>query len=196
MTPVAALPVTESRVAVAGQWTLVWWKFRKHKLALVSAVVLLLLTLVAVFTEFLAPFDPHEFNGNYTFAPANPLRLFDEGRLAPYACDFGIEVKLETMRREFTPDCEKKIPIHFFVRRGEPYGMLGLFETNVRLFGPEEPKKFFFLIGADRLGRDMFSRLVYGTRISMSIGLFSVFLTLFLGVILGGVAGYYGGIAR
>jgi peptide/nickel transport system permease protein len=172
-----------------------WWKFRRHKVALASAIVVILLYGVAFFGEFLAPFDPEAFNSNYTYAPPQPLRLFGDGRFAPYVCGYDVTIDQELYKRVFTPNCEaNRVPIDFFYQ-GTPYKFLGLFETQTRLFGPENPDDVFFLLGADRLGRDLFSRLVYGTRISMSVGLISVFLTLFLGILLGGVAGYFGGIA-
>jgi peptide/nickel transport system permease protein len=119
--------------------------------------------------------------------------LFDAGRLAPHVCDYEVTFNEETYRREFVPDCEHhKIFLRFFVK-GWPYKLLGLLESNVHLFGPEEPTDVFYLLGADRMGRDLFSRLVYGSRISLSIGLVGVALSLVLGITLGGVSGYYGG---
>lgn len=184
----------EARLALAGQWTLVWWRFRRHKLALFSAVIVTFVYLVAVFVEFLAPFDPEEFNQKYPFAPPQFLHLFDQGRFSPHVYDFDVRVNLETYRREFTLNPEKKIPINFLVR-DRPYKLLGLFETDIHLFGPEDPSQFIYLLGADRMGRDVFSRLVYGTRISMSIGLAGVIISLFLGILMGGISGYYGGTA-
>jgi peptide/nickel transport system permease protein len=144
--------------------------------------------------EFLAPFDPEAFNSNHTFAPPQGVRLLDGSQLSPYVCGYDVTVDQKLYKRVFTPNCEKnKIPLAFFVE-GQPYRFLGLFEATIRLFGPKNPGDIFFLLGADRLGRDLYSRLVYGTRISLSIGLISVFLTLFLGILLGGLAGYYGGL--
>jgi len=191
----ASSPLGETRVEVAGQWLLMWWKFRKHKVALASAVVVILLYSVVFLGEFLAPFDPEAFNSNFTFAPPQGLRLFDDGRFAPYVCGYDVTVDQKLYKRVFTPNCEQnKTPLRFFFK-GTPYKFLGLLDTQIRLFGPKNPEDVFFLLGADRLGRDLFSRLVYGTRISLSIGLIGVFLTLFLGILLGGVAGYFGGIA-
>ncbi len=193
--PAAASPLGETRVDVAGQWLLMWWKFRKHKVALFSAIVVILLYSVVFLGEFLAPFDPEAYNSTYTLAPPQGLRLFNDGRLAPYVCGYDVTIDEALYKRVFVPNCEEnKIPLRLFYK-GTPYKFLGIVDAETRLFGPKNPEDVFFMLGADRLGRDLLSRLVYGTRISLSIGLISVFLTLFLGILLGGVAGYFGGIA-
>jgi peptide/nickel transport system permease protein len=184
--------VTEARVAMASQWQLMWWRFRKHKFALVSGVIVVLTYLVAALVEPIAPFDPEMINQKYPFAPPQRLHFFDNGKFAPFVYDYKVVVNLKTYRREFTDDLEKKIPIQLF-SKGEPYKLWGLITADIHLFKPEDPQQFIYLLGADRLGRDMFSRIVYGTRISMSIGLIGVFLSLFLGILLGGVSGLYGG---
>jgi peptide/nickel transport system permease protein len=189
------LTLSETRVEVASQWLLMWWKFRRHKMAMVSIVLVILLYGVALLGEFLAPFDPEAFNSTHPFAPPQGLRLFNEGRFSPYVCGYDVTVDQARYVRVFTPNCENnKIPLRVFAH-GPPYKLMGLFETDIRLFGPQEPEQVFFLLGADRLGRDLYSRLIHGTRISLSIGLISVFLTLLLGITLGGVAGYLGGLA-
>jgi peptide/nickel transport system permease protein len=184
----------ETRVALAGQWQLVWWRFRRHKLALISAFIVLFVYLVAIFVEFLAPFDPEAFNPKYPFAPPQFIHLFDQGRLAPHVYELDSEVNLETYKREFVLNPGKKIPIKFFVH-SQPYKMWGLLKADLHLFGPKDPEQFIYLLGGDRMGRDVFSRLVYGTRISMSIGLVGVVVSLVLGILLGGISGYYGGVA-
>ncbi len=188
-----ALIETETRVAVASQWQLIWWRFRRHKLALISAVVVIFIYLVALFVEFLAPYDPEQSNSKYPFAPPQALHLFDGTRFAPHVHDYAVTVNLNTYKREFVSSADKTIPIHFFVK-GRPYKMLGI-KGDIHLFGPDDPQQFIYLLGADRLGRDMFSRVVYGTRISMSIGLVGVIISLLLGIVLGGVSGYFGGLA-
>lgn len=186
----------EKSVDVASQWQLTWWKFRKHKLALISAYVVLAIYLVAIFAEFLAPTLPGTYSARYLYAPPQTIKLFgrtDDGKLLPlYVNDYKSEVDQESLRRTFVIDKEKKIPLGMFVK-GEPYKMWGLIPGDRHLFGTLEPRAPFYLLGADRLGRDIFSRTIYGTRISMSIGLIGVILSLVLGILLGGASGYYGG---
>ncbi|MEM6430417.1 MAG: ABC transporter permease [Deinococcota bacterium] len=188
--------VVDDKVNVASQWQLTWWKLRKHKLALVSGYVVIAIYVVALFAEFLAPSLPGSYSARYLYAPPQTLQFFgrtEEGKLLPiYVNDYKSEVDQESLRRTFVIDRETKIPIGLFVK-GEPYKMWGLFEWDRHLFGTLEPRAPFYLLGADRLGRDIFSRTIYGTRISMSIGLIGVILSLGLGILFGGISGYYGG---
>lgn len=193
----------ESKIYVASQWTLMWRKFRKHKLAMIGGVVTLLIYLVAVFAEFLAPFPANAFSPQYTYAPPQPINLFEEtaegSRFWPHVNGYTVEIDPVALRRSFVVDEEVKIPIGFFIK-GTPYKLWGLIPMDTHLIGPTEydddPERIvtpMYLMGADRLGRDLFSRLIYGTRISMSIGLVGVFVSFVLGIFLGGLSGYYGG---
>ena len=182
---------------VASQWQLMWWQFRRHRLAMASAVVLLLIYLAAAFCEFIAPFDPSAFTPRYTYAPPQRVHLLDRdasGNLVfrPYVNGYKVTIDTAALRRIFVIDAAVKYPIGFFVR-SEPYEMWGLIPLEHKLIGPINQGNPMYLLGADRLGRDLFSRIVYGTRISMSIGLVGVALSLLLGVVLGGISGYYGG---
>lgn len=188
----------EARIYVASQWKLTWWRFRKHKVAMVSGAVVIFVYLVALFAEFLAPFPTDMYNSRYTFAPPQRVHLFlntEEGlKFQPHVNGFDVEIDPVALRRTFVVDPDVVYPIGFFVE-GFSYRLLGLFETNIHLIGPINPADPMYLLGADRLGRDVFSRLVFGTRISMSIGLVGVFLSFILGILLGGVSGLYGGMA-
>ncbi len=183
-------------VAVAGQWTLAWWKFKRHKLALFSGIVVLLIYVVAIFAPFLAPFSTDRFAAQYTYAPPQGLHFWrqTESGLAfgMYVNGYKVVIDKESLRRVFTVDEEKVYPVTFFAR-GDPYMMWGLIPSNIHLIGPVNPSDPMYLFGADRLGRDLLSRVIYGTRISMSIGLVGVGLSLILGVFFGGISGYYGG---
>jgi peptide/nickel transport system permease protein len=184
---------TEARLYVASQWLLMWWKFKAHKLALYSGIFIILLYLIAIFVEPLAPSEPYEYDSKFTYAPPQGIHLFHEGKLVrPYAYALKQEIEPEALRRIFTPDLETRIPLGFFVR-GTPYKLWGLFEGDIRLFGPQDKEQTVHLLGADRLGRDLLSRIIYGTRISLSIGLVGVTISFFLGTLLGGISGYYGG---
>lgn len=150
--------------------------------------------LMAIFVEPLAPYLPDDHAAKLTYAPPYRIHFFHEGRfIGPYAYGLTSVVEPEALRRVFSVDTTQVIPLGFFVR-GEPYKLWGLFEMDVRLFGPVEKGQRVYLLGADRMGRDLLSRLLYGTRISMSIGLVGVVLSFVLGILLGGLSGYYGGV--
>jgi peptide/nickel transport system permease protein len=177
----------------AGQWQLMWWRFKRHRLALVSGIVVALIYAVALLAEVIAPAAPEAFVNRYSFAPPQSVRLFlPDGSFRPHVLDYRIEIDRQAMRRIFVPDETKPIPIGFFVPSA-PYQLLGLIELETKLIGPLERGRPFFLLGSDRLGRDLLSRIVHGTRVSMSIGLVGVGLSLALGVVLGGISGYFGG---
>jgi peptide/nickel transport system permease protein len=186
----------EAQLFVASQWLLMWWKFRRHRLAMVSTVVTILLYLTAAFAGFVAPFEPTKHQAKFTYAPPQFLHFFrtteDGLKIGPYVYGYKMTVDAESLRRDFVINKEEIIPIQFFAK-GTEYKLLGLFPTDVHLFGPEDPEQRFYLLGADRMGRDLFSRLIHGARISLSIGLVGVFLSLFLGVLIGGFSGYIGG---
>jgi peptide/nickel transport system permease protein len=186
----------ESRVEVASQWQLMWWKFRKHKLALVSTAVTIFIYLAALFSQFLAPFSTERYLSPYPFAPPQRIHFFRE---TPNGREFFLHVKGYkaerhpiSLRVEIKTDPTVIVPIRLFAR-GEPYKLWGIFPTERHLIGPVNQDDPMFLMGGDRLGRDVLSRTIHGTRISMSIGLVGVFLSLVLGILLGGISGYYGG---
>jgi peptide/nickel transport system permease protein len=187
----------EDKSLVATQWQLMWWKFRRHKLAVASGIVIMLFYLMAIFCEFLAPYDPTQYFVQYKDAPPSKIRIRDaEGRWRRPFIYRAVQTKdPETMRRNYHDDTETLYPIHFFVRGGE-VKMWGLFTIDRHLFGLDVPheEQGVFLMGADVYGRDLFSRVAYGARLSLSIGIVGVVLSLALGIILGGLSGYYGGL--
>lgn len=186
----------EPRAEVAGQWQLVWWKFRKHRLAMLGGAVTLAIYFVAIFAELLAPFTAGAYSPRYTYAPPQPLRIVtrtpDGLEWGLYVNGYSVEIDQEALRRTFVVDPEQRIPVGLFVK-GEPYELWGLIPMDRHLIAPLETGEPMYLLGADRLGRDVLSRVIYGTRVSMSIGLIGVFLSLTLGILLGGVSGYFGG---
>jgi peptide/nickel transport system permease protein len=185
-------------IYVAPQWRLMWWKFRRHKMALASFFVLVALYFMVLFCEFVAPYNPEVFSTRYTLAPPTPLHLFDANGAfrGPFIYGSTRGRDPETLRPIFTEDKAVMHQIRLFVH-GEPYKLWNVFETDVHLFGIETPMEdqALFLMGADRLGRDLFSRIAYGARLSLSLGLVGVFLSLIFGIVLGGISGYYGGVA-
>ncbi len=191
---------SEDRIFVATQWQLMWWKFRKHRLAIVGGIVLILLYTTAVLADFIAPSDPNFFNKLYPFAPPQPIRFVDEDglQLPPYVYGLKRERDPVSLAVVFEVDREVKYPVRFLVH-SHPYKFWGLYETDLHLFGadvdPQVLEETFYPLGSDRLGRDQLSRILYGTRISLSIGLIGMAISFFLGILLGGISGYYGGIA-
>jgi peptide/nickel transport system permease protein len=174
------------------QRTLMWRRFKRHRLALGSAAFLIPLYVAMLFVEFIAPYPSDKSSSTYVYAPPQTVNLFATGedgsiRFAPYVNGYRSEVDTNAMRRIFTVDETQRIPIGLFVH-AEPYRLFGLIETDVHLFGPLDSSQPMYLFGADRLGRDVLSRLIYGARISLSIGLFGVGASLVIGIILGTTA--------
>jgi peptide/nickel transport system permease protein len=187
----------ETRVDVASQWKLMWWRFRKHKLALISGVVVIFIYMVALFAEFLAPYSAVSYMADCKNMPPQGLRFFrtDENRkkiFGPFVYGYTMTIDPQSLRRRFVQDTSKVYPVRFFTP-GEPYKLWALFDARLHLISPIDANAPMYLFGGDSLGRDLFSRVIHGTRVSMSIGLIGVIISLFLGILLGGISGYYGG---
>ncbi len=204
--PTAAAPpasVAEERVSLASNWTLVWWRFKKHRLAMLSAGVLVLFYLVVLSPDFFSTQDPEATDARLAFIPVQHLALFEGLRFRPSVPAVTGHRNPVTLRMEWRIDPARRIPVRAFVR-GYRYRMLGLVATDVHLLGagpsPSPPGgaeagvgSRAYLLGTDRLGRDQWSRLMRGTRTSMTVGLAAVVLSVVLGAFLGGVSGYIGG---
>ena len=182
----------EAEIYVASQWKLVWWRFRKHRLAVVGTVVVILIYLIAIFAEFVAPFTPDAFDADYTYAPPQRLHFFDEDGFGLYVYGYSSKLNEETLVRTFQVDESKKVPVRLFAH-GNTYKLWGLFESDLHLIGPVEKGQPMYLLGANDQGQDMLSRIIFGARVSMSIGLVGVALSFVFGVFLGGISGYYAG---
>lgn len=181
----------------ASQWKLMWWAFRRHRLAVIGLIIVAMLYFVAAFAEILAPYDPDSSHARSVNHPPQMLHFIKtkpEGGWTIQPHVYGMTQKRDpiTLATTFAPDPAKTIDVEFF-GKGTPVKLWGLFEVERRLIAPKVAGERFYLIGADRLGRDMLSRIIYGTRISMSIGLIGVGMSLVLGILLGGLSGYYGG---
>ena len=190
--------VAEDRIAVATQWQLMWWRFRKHKVAMISGVVIILFYLAALGAQFLAYSSPYYSEAERSLLPPQPIYFFDDGEFSPYV--YGLTGKRDpvTFKRVYEPDPNIKVPVVLFAH-GYSYRFLGVIQTDIHLIGvPEDvgvtAEETIFLLGTDQLGRDLFSRLMIATRVSLSIGLVGVTLSLVLGVLLGGISGLYGGV--
>jgi peptide/nickel transport system permease protein len=184
----------EERISVASNWTLVWWRFRKNKLAVFSTLVLLFLTLVVLAPEFFATLDPEQTDARLAFIPIQRIHWLDEGQLKPWVPSVAGERDPVTLKMVWVTDETKKIYVRFFAP-GFSYKLLNLVDTNIHLVSTVEDEEAgqVYLLGTDRLGRDQWSRLAYATRISMTIGMLSVILSVVLGLLLGGISGYFGG---
>ncbi|HKM56094.1 MAG TPA: ABC transporter permease [Isosphaeraceae bacterium] len=187
--------LAEQRIAVATQWQLMWWRFRKHRLAVGGTIVLIAFYLVAAFAEFFAYADPQESDAQRSLMPPQPIHWIDAGSFKPYVYPLQGTRDPVTFKRIYVPDTSKKLPITFF-GRGEKVDLLGFIPSDRHLIAVQgaRAEESLFLMGTDMQGRDLWSRLMYATRTSMTIGLVSVALSLVLGVVLGGISGYFGGL--
>ena len=186
------LTAEQEKYYMAGQWKLMWWRFRRHRPAVVSMAFLALMYLSTVISEFIAPYDLQTRSSAYIFAPPQQVHLFHEGKfLGPFVYDMKTTRDMETLQRVYTPDRTKPQQLRFFCL-GDSYEFWGLIEGSFHFVCPPKGGHFFWL-GTDRLGRDMFSRIVYAARISLTIGLIGITLSFTLALFLGGLAGYYGG---
>src|SRR4051794_5888918 len=186
------LTAEQEKYYMAGQWKLMWWRFRRHRPAVVSAVFLALMYFSCLISEWIAPYDLHTRNIKHIFAPPQGIHLFHEGKLlGPFVYGLKMERDLDTLQRVYTGDESKPERLRFFCR-GEKYEFWGMIEGSFHLVCPAADGTLF-LLGTDRLGRDMFSRIVYAARISLPIGWIGLTLSFPLALILGGLAGYYGG---
>ena len=183
----------DERFYYASQGELIRWRFSRHKLAVFSLVMLIILYILAIFAEFFAPYTVDTRFDGFQQAPPSKVHWFKPGGgFGPYVFHVSRELDPETFRFIFTEDTSQLYPVKFFVQ-GERYKFWGLFYTDWHLFGLDSEQPLL-LFGADKIGRDVLSRTLYGARISLSIGLVGVFLSFTLGIILGGISGYMGGL--
>lgn len=187
------LSPAQERVYLASQLRLMWWKFRRHRAAVVSGLFLAVLYISILFCEVLAPYHYQTRNIDYLYAPPQTIHLFHEGRfVGPFVYGLNYSLNMETLKREYTPILSQIHPVRFLCR-ADTYEFWGIWKSDVHLFCPAEGGTLF-LLGTDRLGRDVLSRIIYGARVSLTIGLLGVAITFLLGLIFGGLAGYYGGL--
>ena len=185
----------EDRFAVATQWQLTWWRFRKHKLAVASGIIVIAFYVIVLLADFLAYADPHATDSKRSHIPPQEIHFFDDGAFKPYVYGLTQKRDLRTFKLSYQPSLDRKVYLTFFAE-GYRYDFLGLFPTNKHLIGLADarPEDGIFLLGTDLVGRDLWSRIMVATRISLTIGLAGVTVSLFLGILLGGMSAVYGGI--
>jgi len=178
----------------ASQWTLIWWRFRRHRAAMVAATILGLMMFLGVFAEFFAPYSTTERNRTYVSGPPQiPMFCDHKGcSLRPFVHGTRTERDPTTLRAVAVPDPETRRYVRFFVP-AEKTRIVGLIPTETRFFGLDDGEKLH-LWGTDTLGRDVFSRTLYATRTSLSIGVMGVLISFVLALLIGGIAGYFGGL--
>lgn len=192
--PVSAARLTpeQERFYLASQWKLMWWKFKRHRVAVASAIILLLMYGSTLVTEILAPYNLHERHTDFIYAPPQRVHLFHDGRfVGPFVYRQRKSLDMETLRRIYTEDTAQPRPVRFLCA-GDRYRFWGFADMSLHLACPAGDGTLF-LLGTDRLGRDVLSRILYGARISLTIGLIGIAASFTLGLVIGGIAGYYGG---
>lgn len=185
---------SEDSYYMASQWRLMLRKLRQHKLARISMFVILFLYLGVIFAPFLSPQGLTGYEGNYVNMPPTRLHLIDDNgqfHMRPFVYGIKSTRDPETLRKIYEEDRTQRYPVKFFVK-GEAYRLLGIIPSDIHLFGVEQPGQLF-LFGTDSMGRDLFSRVLLGSQISLTIPLVGVFISTILGVIIGSVSGYFGG---
>ncbi|MCC7283218.1 MAG: ABC transporter permease, partial [Acetobacteraceae bacterium] len=192
----AGAAMTEEAIGSASQARLIWWRFRKHRLAVVSLAIVALFYLVAALADFMATTDPHASDARRSYVSPSSIHWFDtDGSFRPHIYGLRQQRDMQTFRLVYRPDPERKLPLVLFAK-GFEHRVFGLFTTNRHLVGVEGARgsEGLFLLGTDVQGRDLWSRLMVATRVSLTIGLIGVSISLFLGVLLGGISAIYGGI--
>ncbi len=187
-----ALTPEQERFYTASQWQLVWWRFKRHRLAVVSLWLLAIAYGSLLVTEFLAPYHKDSRDPHHILAPPQRLHLFHEGRfVGPFVYGFRMQLDMTTLKRVYTEDRGKVEPLRFFCH-GDPYRFWNRWPGDWHLVCPAQGGTLY-LAGTDRLGRDLLSRILYGARVSLTVGIFGISVSFLLGLVLGGLSGYYGG---
>jgi peptide/nickel transport system permease protein len=189
---IEALKPEQERYYLASQWQLMWWKLKRHRLAVFSGIVLLVFYIAALFAEVVIPYNLQTRHTDFIYAPPQTVNWIHEGEfVGPFVYGLAYRLNMTNLKREYTEDKQRVQKLRFFCQ-GDGYQFWGLFESHFHLVCPDLDGTLF-LLGTDRLGRDMLSRIIHGARISLTIGLLGIIISFALGIVIGGIAGYYGG---
>jgi peptide/nickel transport system permease protein len=192
--PYAAEKLTreQERFYRASQWQIMWWKFRRHRIAVIAGAILLAFYASILVSEILAPYNLHTRDTKHIYAPPQALHFFHDGSfVGPFVYGYNMRLDLTTLKREYSDDPGKVQRVRFFCI-GDDYRFWGLIDGSFHLVCPAQGGALY-LLGTDRLGRDLLSRITYGTRISLTVGLFGIVVSFLIGLSLGGISGFYGG---
>ncbi|MEC8752408.1 MAG: ABC transporter permease [Pseudomonadota bacterium] len=182
----------QERYYMATQWQLMWWKLKRHRLAMISGAVLALMYFSVIISEFLAPYALTTRNTDFIYAPPQTINFFHNGEFqGPFVYGLKYQLNMTNLKREYQEDKQSIQKIRFFCK-SDPYKFWGHVAASTHLFCPSATGTLF-LLGTDRLGRDVLSRIIYGTRISLTVGLLGIIFSFIIGITIGGLAGYFGG---
>ena len=182
----------QERYYMATQWQLMWWKLKRHRLAMISGAVLAFMYFSVIISEFLAPYALTTRNTDFIYAPPQTINFFHDGEFqGPFVYGLKYQLNMTNLKREYQEDKQSIQKIRFFCK-GDPYEFWGHVAARAHLFCPSATGTLF-LLGTDRLGRDVLSRIIYGTRISLTVGLLGIIFSFIIGITIGGLAGYFGG---
>lgn len=182
----------QERYYMATQWQLMWWKLKRHRLAMISGAVLAFMYFSVIISEFLAPYALTTRNTDFIYAPPQTINFFHDGEFqGPFVYGLKYQLNMTNLKREYQEDKQSIQKIRFFCK-SDPYKFWGHVAASTHLFCPSA-NGTLFLLGTDRLGRDVLSRIIYGTRISLTVGLLGIIFSFIIGITIGGLAGYFGG---
>ena len=182
----------QERYYMATQWQLMWWKLKRHRLAMISGAVLALMYFSVIISEFLAPYALTTRNTDFIYAPPQTINFFHDGEFqGPFVYGLKYQLNMTNLKREYQEDKQSIQKIRFFCK-SDPYKFWGHVAASTHLFCPSATGTLF-LLGTDRLGRDVLSRIIYGTRVSLTVGLLGIIFSFIIGITIGGLAGYFGG---
>ncbi|MBX2830663.1 MAG: ABC transporter permease [Rhodospirillales bacterium] len=182
----------QEKYFLASQWQLMWWRLKRHRLAYLSLIILVIMYASVLIVEFIAPYAQETRNSEFIHHPPQAIHLFHDGEfVGPFTYGTDFSVDMETLKPTYAPNMDRVDQLRFFCS-GDGYEFWGMIEMDFHFVCPAEDGTMF-VFGTDRLGRDMLSRIFYGARVSLTIGLVGISVSFFLGILIGGAAGYYGG---